>query len=177
MPNIFLIGYMGAGKTSVGKRLAEQTGRPFVDMDVFIENRYHKKVSTLFAERGEAFFRQIESAALQEISAFESTVVATGGGAPCFFDNMDRMNRTGLTVYLRATAATLAQRLHTAKQRRPLVKDKSAAELERFIADHLAQREEWYNRASLIVEAESIRPSAIDTIIDLIIQSINKKER
>ena len=100
MQNIFLIGYMGVGKTTIGKQIAQGLGREFVDMDLFIENRYHKAVSGIFAEKGEDFFREIEHRILQEVAQFENTVIATGGGTPCFFDNMDLMNRTGITVYL-----------------------------------------------------------------------------
>jgi shikimate kinase len=176
MANIFLIGYMGAGKTTVGKRLAAQLGRPFVDMDLFIENRYRKRVSELFAEKGEEFFRKIEHAVLQEVSQFENTVIATGGGSPCFFDNMERMNRTGVTIYLQVSAATLTQRLGLARQRRPLVKGKGAEKLERFVTEHLAQREEWYRQASFQCSMEQIYPAAVSETIEHIIQLINEIE-
>jgi shikimate kinase len=156
MKKIFLIGYMGAGKTTVGKRLAKKLGLQFIDMDQFIENRYHKKVSEIFAEKGEDFFREIERKALQEVAQFEDTVISTGGGVPCFFDNMELMNRSGITVYLKVPVNVLAQRLSSGKQERPLVKDKSKEELQQFIAENVAKRETWYNQASIIYPAGKI---------------------
>ena len=174
MQTVFLIGYMGVGKTTIGKQIAERFGWPFVDMDLFIENRYHKTVPDLFAEKGEDVFRRIEQAVLQEIVQFENTVVSTGGGAPCFFDNMDRMNRTGITVYLKMPAPELAQRLMACKQERPLLKDKSMEELKQFIADSLEKREVWYNRASIVFPASGY--PTIHPLVENLIKQINKKQ-
>ena len=91
MKRIFLIGYMGAGKTTVGKVLSQQLGLSFIDLDHYIEGRYHKTVGQLFAERGEEAFRDIERRMLREVAAFENVLVSTGGGAPCFFDNIEFM--------------------------------------------------------------------------------------
>jgi shikimate kinase len=177
MQNIFLIGYMGAGKTTIGKKLAKRLERPFVDTDRFIENRYHKKVSEIFAEKGEAFFREIEHNVLQEVAQFENTVISTGGGAPCFFDNMDLMNRTGTTVYLKVPVSGLAERLIVCRQKRPLIKDKTMDELERYISMNLNQRETWYNRAAIIFPVEYIGSyKAVDTITEDLIKRINEVE-
>ena len=100
MKRIFLIGYMGAGKTTVGKVLSRQLELSFIDLDHYIEGRYHKTVGQLFAEKGEDAFRDIERRMLREVAAFEDVLVSTGGGAPCFFDNMEFMNGAGQTVYL-----------------------------------------------------------------------------
>ena len=99
MKRIFLIGYMGAGKTTVGKVLSRQLGLSFVDLDHYIEGRYHKTVGQLFAEKGEEAFREIERRMLREVAAFENVLISTGGGTPCFFDNMEFMNAYGTTVY------------------------------------------------------------------------------
>jgi shikimate kinase len=177
MQNIFLIGYMGAGKTTIGKQIAKRVDWQFVDMDTFIENRYHKKVSTLFAEKGEETFREIEHSVLREISQFENTVISTGGGAPCFFDNMDWMNRTGITVYLKMSVSELARRLTFGKQERPLIKDKNRGELIQYIADHLEKRETWYNRASLVFPAEQMHTgSEIFAMVENLIKQINEKQ-
>ena len=174
MQNIFLIGYMGAGKTTIGKQIAKHLEWPFVDTDLFIENRYHKAVPDIFAEKGEAFFRKMEQAILQEVTQFENTVISTGGGTPCFFDNMDLMNRTGITVYLKMPVSELLRRLITNKQERPLIKDKSPEELTQFITGSLEKREMWYNRAHII-----FLPSPSDSpnhITEYLIRQINEKQ-
>lgn len=160
MKRIFLIGYMGAGKTTVGRLLARRMGLSFIDLDCYIENRYQKSVSRLFAERGENGFREIERALLREVGEFENVLVATGGGAPCFYDNMDFMNGCGTTVYLKVPVAELAVRLEKAKQSRPLVKDKSREELCGFIAGALEKREPFYGRAACIFDAGKMNDEA-----------------
>ena len=175
MHNIFLIGYMGAGKTTIGKQIAKRLDRSFIDMDLFIENRYHKAVSDIFAEKGEAFFRKIEQVILQEIAQFENTVISTGGGTPCFFDNMELMNRTGITVYLQVPASELAKRLIVCKQERPLIKNKSMEELQQFIAGSLEKRETWYNRAAIVFPIAGVTSDCPDTIAENLINQLNKK--
>ncbi|GHT39838.1 shikimate kinase [Bacteroidia bacterium] len=177
MRKIFLIGYMGAGKTTIGKRLAKKLGLQFIDMDQFIENRYHKKVSEIFAEKGEDFFREIERKALQEVAQFEDTVISTGGGAPCFFDNMELMNRSGITVYLKVPVNVLAQRLSEGKQERPLVKDKSKEELQQFIAGNVTKRETWYNQASVIYPAgKIISPGNRNAMVEELTKRLNEQK-
>ena len=156
MKRIFLIGYMGAGKTTVGRILARRLGLSFIDLDCYIENRYQKTVGQLFAEKGEAGFREIERALLHEVSEFENVLVATGGGAPCFFDNMDYMNGKGVCVYLKVSPDELAKRLETARQSRPLLKDKTPAELRDFIAGALRLREVHYRKANVVFGAEQM---------------------
>ena len=143
---------MGTGKTTVGKLLAKQLRRSFIDVDEFIENRYHKTIAAIFEEKGEAGFREIEHRALQEISSFENVVVSTGGGLPCFFDNMDLLNRTGITIYLRASVNELIERLINDMQKRPLIKGKSKEELHDFIETNLKKRELFYNQAQIIFD-------------------------
>jgi len=150
--NLYLVGYMGTGKTTVGKSLAEKLNRSFVDVDEFIENRYHHTIASIFEEKGEMGFREIERRALQEISEFENTVVSTGGGLPCFFDNMDVMNRTGITIYLKASVDDLLARLNLNKQKRPLIEGKSSEELQEFIELNLKKRESFYNQAAMVVD-------------------------
>ena len=111
MVRIFLTGYMGAGKTTLGKAFARKLNIPFIDLDWYIEERFHKTVGELFTERGEAGFREIERNMLHEVAEFENVVISTGGGAPCFFDNMEFMNRTGKTVFLNVHPDVLFRRL------------------------------------------------------------------
>ena len=100
MNRIFIIGYMGAGKTTVGKALAKELNIEFYDLDWYIEARMRKTVKQIFDEQGEEGFRRIENNMLHEVGEFENVIVSCGGGTPCFFDNMDFMNRQGETVYL-----------------------------------------------------------------------------
>ena len=156
MKRIFLIGYMGAGKTTIGKRLSKQLGLSFIDLDCFIENRYQRTVNQLFNERGEAEFSVIEQKLLHEVSLFEDVIISTGGGAPCFFDNMEFMNQIGTSIYLKVSITELVERLELCKHTRPLLKDKTKAALYTFIAESLAQREPFYTQASIIFDAEAL---------------------
>lgn len=144
---IYLIGYMGCGKSTLGKRLSKHMGLQFIDMDHYIEKRNCKTVPQLFEEFGEDGFRQRERNALEELSEFTDVVIATGGGAPCFFDNIDLMNRTGKTIYLNIHPKILATRLLKSKTERPLIKGKSREELIEFIDETLRKRNEFYKQA------------------------------
>lgn len=147
MTRILLIGFMAAGKTTLGKALARDLGLQFIDLDHYIENRYHSTISQLFAERGEEGFRQIERNMLHEVTEFEDVIIATGGGTPCFYDNMEYMNSMGVTVFLQASVDVIFTRLTIARVQRPLVKGKSADELRQYITAMLEQRNPYYTRA------------------------------
>ena len=156
MKRIFLIGYMGAGKTTVGKVLSRQLGLSFVDLDHYIEGRYHKTVGQLFAEKGEEAFREIERRMLREVAAFENVLISTGGGTPCFFDNMEFMNGTGQTVYLKVSVWELAKRLELCKSTRPVLKGRAGDELKNFIAESLEKREPFYLKAEIVFDVEEM---------------------
>lgn len=156
MKRVFLIGYMGSGKTTVGKRLATSLSLSFIDLDDFIQNKYRKTISELFAEIGEEEFRKIESRALREVSEIEDVVISTGGGAPCFFDNMKIMNNAGITLYIEAEPEELAARLLASKMVRPLIAGKSEDELIPFIRKHLSQRERYYKNAHIIYHTDNM---------------------
>jgi len=147
MRRIILVGYMGAGKTTIGRALAKELGLDFYDLDWYIENRRRKKVPEIFAEMGEAGFRQIEHNMLHEVAEFEDVVISCGGGTPCFFDNIDYMNRQGQVVYLNCSPEVLHGHLLMGKTERPLLKGKSPEELIAFIKEQLATREQYYNKA------------------------------
>jgi shikimate kinase len=147
MRRIILIGYMGSGKTTVGKALSKETGMMFYDLDWYIESRMRKTVSQIFAERGEEGFRQIEYNMLHEVAEFEDVIISCGGGTPCFFDNMDYLNQQGDVVYLKATPETLYKHLMMAKVERPLLKNKSPEELIAYITEHLKERSPFYEKA------------------------------
>lgn len=152
MRRIIIIGYMGAGKTTVGKALAKELHMPFYDLDWYIESRMHKTVKAIFDERGEAGFRQIEHNMLHEVAEFEDVIISCGGGTPCFFDNIDYMNRQGETVYLKATPEVLYGHLKMGKTIRPLLLNKTADEVQVFIREQLTQREPYYNKAKHVLD-------------------------
>ena len=141
------MGYMGSGKTTVGKALAKEIGLPFYDLDWYIESRMRKKVSQIFAEQGEEGFRRIERNMLHEVAEFEDVVVSCGGGTPCFFDNMDYLNNQAQVVYLKADPEVLHKHLLMGKGDRPLLKGKSPEELITFIREQLEKREPFYTKA------------------------------
>ena len=147
MKRIVLIGYMGSGKTTVGKALAKEIGLPFYDLDWYIESRMRKKVSQIFAERGEEGFRLIERNMLHEVAEFEDVVVSCGGGTPCFFDNIDYLNQQAQVVYLRCEPEVLRQHLLMGKGDRPLLKGKALEELIGYISEQVAYREQFYTKA------------------------------
>lgn len=146
--HIFLIGFMGVGKTTNGKKLAALLNYPFVDMDeVFVEQQ-GMPISDFFALHGEAAFREKEREILLSLADLPPSVVSTGGGAPCYFDNMTWMNKHGLTVYFHMPAKALANRLANSKRhKRPLIKDLSEEEILHFIEEKIQQREPFYNQA------------------------------
>ncbi|MEG1686065.1 MAG: shikimate kinase [Bacteroides sp.] len=156
MERIFLIGYMGSGKTTLGKVLAKELKLSFVDLDWYIEERLHRSVQTLFAERGEESFRLLEQQMLREAAEFENVVISTGGGAPCFFDNMQFMNEMGTTIFLNVSIEVLFRRLKVAKYSRPLLKEKTDDELKAFISTALSQRLRYYSQAKYTMNADEL---------------------
>lgn len=147
MLRIFLTGYMGAGKTTLGKAFARELGVPFIDLDWYIEERFHKSIRQLFEERGEESFRRLERDMLHEVGEFEDVIISTGGGTPCFFDNMEYMNTRGETVFLEVHPDILFRRLKVATRQRPVLQDKTDEELRTFILQALEQRMPVYTRA------------------------------
>lgn len=151
MKTIILIGYMGAGKTTVGHQLAASLGVSFYDLDWYIQMRFHRTVEQLFEERGEEGFREIERNMLHEVAEFEDVIIACGGGTPCYFDNIEYMNEKGTTVFLNASLEALMRRLSTAKakSKRPIIADKNNDELAQFITEALEKRMPYYSKAKL----------------------------
>ncbi|MBR6826609.1 MAG: shikimate kinase [Prevotella sp.] len=147
MRRIVLIGYMGSGKTTVGRALAKDLDMPFYDLDWYIESRMRKKVSQIFAERGEEGFRQIERNMLHEVAEFEDVVISCSGGTPCFFDNMDYLNQQSQVVWLSCQPEVLQKHLLMGKGDRPLLKGKNPDELIAYIREQLEYREQFYSKA------------------------------
>ena len=145
---------MGAGKTTLGKAFARALGLTFVDLDWYIEERYHKTIRQIFTERGEDGFRELEKRMLHEVGDFENVVISVGGGTPCFFDNVEYMNRVGETVFLDVAVNVLFRRLKVAKQQRPLLAEKNDEELMAFIVDALQNRLPFYTQAKHVFNGE-----------------------
>jgi len=155
MMRIFLVGYMGAGKTTIGKSLALRMKLNYIDTDQFIEKRYRKKVSDIFASEGESRFRDIEHRVLLEVSEFEDIVISTGGGLPCFNDNMTMMNNSGCTVYIEVSGEELADRLRVSKNVRPVLKNRTGSELTDFVNSSLNIRKPFYEQAKIRFQVEN----------------------
>jgi shikimate kinase len=154
MQRIFLIGYMGAGKTTIGKKLSVQMGLSYIDLDCFIEGRHHKTIRQIFEEKGEEYFREIEKNALREVAEFENTVISTGGGTPCFHGNMALMNTTGTTVYLNASVDDLMKHIGQVPHTRPVLKGLTGDGLRRFVETTLCERSRYYEQAGIIFPVE-----------------------
>ncbi len=139
---------MGSGKTTLGRALSVATGRRFIDLDHYIENRFCCSVRDIFQQQGEDKFRQIERNMLHEVADFEDVIVACGGGTPCFYDNVDYMNEHGITVFLDTPIERLHSRLMRGRAKRPLIADKNEEELRAFIITALEQRMPFYSKAN-----------------------------
>ena len=156
MQRIFLIGYMGAGKTTLGKALAKTMNLQFIDLDDFIVARYHKTIKEIFAQEGEDGFRKIERRALEEVATYEDVIISLGGGTPCFFDNMELVRQSGRSIYLKPTEEVLLERLIIGKHKRPLLADKSDDEILAFIREQLKWREPYYLKAEMVFNASHL---------------------
>ena len=143
---------MGAGKTTVGRTLAQELNMTFYDLDWYIESRMRKTVKEIFDERGEEGFRLIEHNLLHEVAEFEDVIISCGGGAPCFYDNIDYMNQQGDTVYLKATPEVLYGHLKMGKSVRPLLQNKTSEEVKVFINEQLQIREPFYSKAKYTLD-------------------------
>lgn len=151
---VYLIGFMGCGKTTFGKKLARKLGCDFLDIDKMIEQIEQVSVSELFAVKGETYFRKLESDVLHSTVVHRNAVVSCGGGTPCYFDNMEWMNQRGVSVYLQVPAARLYGRLKTRKHKRPLIANLSDDALKDYIFQKLSEREAFYMQAQMIIEPE-----------------------
>lgn len=156
--NIFIIGFMGSGKTTLGKKLAQQLNYTFFDLDQLIEVEEKKTINELFNNNGEDYFRLVETKVLNQIiNSKNNFVLSLGGGTPCFNKNIDLMNETGVTVYLKYNVGILFSRLLNAKQKRPLLENKTEEGLKTYINDLLIKREQDYKKAKIIVEGINLK--------------------
>lgn len=156
MVRIILIGYMGAGKTTIGKVLAREMKLDFYDLDWYIEDRFHKTIPDIFRESGEAAFREIERKMLHEVAEFENVVISCGGGTPCYFDNIQYMNQQGETFFLDAPPSVLREHLLMGKTVRPLIQGKTPQELEQYVSENLQARLPFYTQAKHTIPIDVI---------------------
>jgi shikimate kinase len=164
---VYIIGFMGSGKSTAGKKLASSLGWTFIDLDRKIEEIAGKTIPEIFASDGETQFRNLECKVLRTLKSQVKTIVSTGGGTPCHGENMEFMLETGLTVYLRLSPAQLVERLMGSTNERPLLKDIPDSHLPGFIEGKLAEREKYYYKANIIIDGTNLDINNLQYIIKL----------
>jgi shikimate kinase len=162
---VYIVGYMGSGKSSLAPKLASALNLPYIDLDTYFEQKYKITIPLFFEKYGEVPFRSIEHQLLKEVALLSDFVLATGGGTPCFHDNMKLMNSTGVTIYLMLSPETLCKRLKKSKSKRPVLKTFDNEKLEEHIREHLHEREFYYKQAQIILDNLSPDPSKITQYI------------
>lgn len=178
MKPLFIIGYMGCGKTTFGRALASATGLRFIDLDFYIEQRFHKTVREIFDSVGENGFREIERDMLHEVGDFNDCIISCGGGTPCFFDNIDYMNAHGKTLWLKASDDSLFSRLVRKREKRPLLANKTDEEIREVITSQLRARTPLYSKAVCQWQGDSLedRRQIDDNISSFLSSGILDKE-
>ncbi|MGB0863928.1 MAG: shikimate kinase [Saprospiraceae bacterium] len=151
---IFLLGFMGCGKSYWGTQIANELGLKWIDLDEYIENKTSKTIKEIFEKEGETTFRKIEKEALEEMALFNNVVISLGGGTPCFFENMEFIKRSGISFYLKTDSKTLVHRLQSEKIKRPLLAQLSDAALFNFIENKVNKRSVFYEKAAFIINTE-----------------------
>lgn len=162
---IYIIGFMGCGKTTAGKKLAAALGWRYADLDNLIETETGKKIHEIFETSGETGFRETETRVLTTLNPDSDIVISTGGGTPCFNSNLEFMLKTGLTIYLKLTPGVLKSRLENSSTVRPLIQNIKKEDLEGYISEKLSEREKWYSRADMIVDAFSCTGSCLTDLV------------
>ena len=169
---IFLVGFMGAGKSVIGHRLAKSLNLSFFDLDEEIESRYKMSVPSIFQKYDEACFRKLETSVLESFSHRDNFVLSCGGGTPCFGDNMSLMNSLGTTIYIKISAEELSTRIAGSYKKRPLTEGKSDAELAEYVASTLKTREQYYSMAKITVDGSGTDKNALT---ERILETINRQ--
>lgn len=164
---LFLVGYMGCGKSSLGKKIAKAMGMRFIDTDAEVESREGATIADIFHYEGEEYFRKSERYIIEELAASdEDMVISTGGGVPLWEDNMEVMNQSGVTLYLKRTAEQIASRLSPhGREKRPKLRGLNDEELVAFMRDNMAQREPYYCKATLTIDCTPMSDAELVTMI------------
>jgi len=163
---IFLIGFMGSGKTHWGRIWARESKMEFFDLDSIIEAQERKTIDAIFNENGETYFRETESETLKTFTEKDNCIIASGGGTPCFHDNMQWMNENGVTVYLKATPEQVMARVKDEKHKRPLLNKLDDDEILLFISQKIKEREPFYSQAHIILPVEELNTESFEKIIN-----------
>jgi shikimate kinase len=163
---IFLIGFMGSGKTTLGRKLAQRLGYEFMDLDHILEAQAGITIAEYFTQFGEDAFRKLESEVLKQTPYPANAVISTGGGLPCFFDNMEWMNAHGKTVYIKLSPKTLAGRLEKEKDKRPVLREHQGDDLVAFITGKLEERDEFYNQASIVTDGLNLTAKKVGELLN-----------
>ena len=168
---IFLVGFMGCGKSTIGRRIARRLGYGFVDTDSVVEDKAGKRITDIFAGSGEDEFRRLETEAIEELPEGEDIVVATGGGLPCFGDNLGLMKSKGLLVYFKMRHEMLFGRLKGGRERRPKLAGVDDARHMEYVRETLAQREPYYAQASMVIDCNGVSDEYIASHISRLIEA------
>ena len=172
---IFLIGFMGSGKTHWGRLLSAKLCLPFRDLDTVIVEKEKKSVSEIFAEKGEEYFRYQEKQTLEEIIAGEeSFILSCGGGTPCFFNNIEFMKKSGKVIWLNTSIDVLKERLLKERMSRPLIREINDDELKRYIIRKLSERRMYYQQADVMVNEENV---TLEELIRLLFENESEPDR
>lgn len=162
---LVLLGYMGSGKSSIGKKLARALRLKFIDLDQYIEEKESASIAQLFKEKGEIYFRTAEHERLNELLRTQDNfVLALGGGTPCYAGNIELINKEATSIYLKCSIKQLERRLKRAKSKRPLIADVDDDKLSEFIAKHLFERAPFYEQASITVDANQLQAKVVEEI-------------
>lgn len=161
----FLIGFMGSGKTTLGRKLATRMGYEFIDLDHKLEQQVELSIAEYFSFFGEESFRKLESEVLKKTPYPDNAIISTGGGLPCYFDHMEWMKANGKVIYIKLSPKTLAGRLETGKEERPLLQEKHGDALVAFIEQKLAERESFYSQANIIADGLSLTAEKLEQML------------
>lgn len=162
---VFLIGFMGSGKTYWGNKWAERSALSFFDIDAIVEAGQEKTIAEIFAQDGEDHFRNLETDALKNFSSQQNVIVATGGGTPCFNDNITWMNENGTCIYLQSSPEKIFERLTSETEKRPMIKHLQNGELLFYITEKIKEREPFYKQAEIILDVDDLPENYIPDVL------------
>jgi len=163
---VFLVGFMGSGKSTFGKKLANKLNYKFIDLDNYIEDKYNTTIREIFETRSEDYFRKIEHESLLEAIKNNDLVISAGGGTPCYFNNMQIMNDNGLTIYIRQGANCLYHRLNRSKKFRPLIENMTHFQLIEYLETNLEKRKPFYEQAKYNILGKNLRTQQLVSIVN-----------
>lgn len=164
---IFLTGFMGSGKTYWGELWSEKSGFEFIDIDKIVEKEQDKTITQIFSDDGEEYFRSLETNVLKKLITKTNVIVATGGGTPCYNDNITWMNENGTCIYLQSSPKKIYQRLINEREKRPLIKNLQEDELLFYISEKIKERESFYKQAQVILNVDELTPNYLPEILNV----------